>query len=419
MSLLARPLLSAVRRGGPSARLSKCLRRQFGSTSPACAIRATFTMTDDEELNQTLKTIQDTIIFPALLPPRQRKIVFDPKKREYMEENPVIIEVDDQEFRLKSLDRFHGIENSKTIFIKALSRMRTPADWANLAPLLAGYKKAGIQLLNCHWGKVARLAGSNGNIQAVIECAKQWRETGLTLANREMMTRIFVHNNERIYKSGYDKSKTLRALAQSEMLLDLLSMPQHALPVSESGSSPACARLIRGMHLYATCSAMIARQKDGEDISKEIGLLRGQLTSYMSIWDSTSLEDIGQIPELSDLNPTADRQAVKRRRRSSALNGCGYIQVISQVLKGIELAVQLVGYDARYLTRVRDALEAHLKGFVRTAYNWEEYWKDEYATIVGRRPQWPPNERPAAEAQPRTEEAGESHLEASGGTSTV
>ncbi|PHH70694.1 hypothetical protein CDD80_5792 [Ophiocordyceps camponoti-rufipedis] len=356
------------------------------------AIPAVFTPSDNKELDQVLEQIQYTIIFPALLPTKQQKIIFDPSKREYMEENPVVIEVENQEFRLRPLDRLKGIENANTLFVKALCKMETPKDWSNMATLLAGYKKAHVVLRKSHWGQMVRRASSSGNMQAVIECIKQWNETVFMMASHEVACRLFAGNNERIYRDDADLKKTRRVWAQSEMLMDLLNRPEHSLKVKDPRDRLFNFRLIRGMHLYAMCSAINANKQAGEDIDKDMGILRDEVARIMSMWEANMLDRIEELPELKLLNPSVERYGGLKFRGpkvTKALNGYMFVTVLAQNIRAMELAMELVGDDARYLQQVQDAIEKYMGEFTRTAIKARPTWKDQYETITGRRPNWP------------------------------
>ena len=171
-------------------------------TPISVAVRAVFSETENDELRNVLKMIQEKIILPAYLPEKQRRIVFDPKKRSYLEQNPIIIEVDGLEHKFSSIDRFKDVENSKKALSRALEHMHTPEDWTNLGPLLAGYRRAGIRLKAKHLGKIVRVAGTRGQIFAVIECAKQSDKTGFTLKNPEVVARVFAFINDKISKAA-------------------------------------------------------------------------------------------------------------------------------------------------------------------------------------------------------------------------
>ncbi|RDA91412.1 hypothetical protein CP533_6903 [Ophiocordyceps camponoti-saundersi (nom. inval.)] len=386
---MLRPMLFAVGRGAILPRLSTCSRRQFSSTSPAWIVRAVFRKTENEELNKVLQNIQEKIIFPAYLPPKQRKLVFDADKRDELEMNPVIIEVEDQEYRFPPLDRSKDIPNHRNAFLDAIYNMQTTSDWDNLATLLAGYRKASIDLRSTDFGKMCRLADRTGNIQTIIECAKQWQETGFKISSWEFVHRILLSNNAKIYNNSDDRQQAIHAYRQVLVVLDMLLRPEHSLLKLENQPKPPYSPLVRGLHLYALCSAIKAKQLDGKDVEKDMSSLREELKTFTSLWTEDVMSKIDEIPEVQFINPS---HCTRRKGRQTGVNGFAYLQIVSQAARACELAIELVGDDARYLNQVRDAIDAHITEFVKSAWGRNETWDDVYEKIMGRRPDWPPHE---------------------------
>ncbi|KAK5990102.1 hypothetical protein PT974_08366 [Cladobotryum mycophilum] len=344
--------------------------RQF-STSPVHGVRAIFAETDNAELNTILTTIQEKIILPAYLPEKQRKMVFDPKMKSHLEQNPVIIEVEGLEHKFSSIDRFKGVENSKGILNRALHSMQSQEDWANLGTLLAGYRKAGIRLKADHWGKIVRMAGKSGNIYAVIECAKQADKTGLRFINGESVVRVLSFVNGKVTDSNFGVDETTQALKWAELVLDLLQRPDHAIEGLPTRERLHFSRVVRGMTLFTRASAFKVKQQAGESIEQDLVLLEDDAAEFAS------------------LNPTVERNSTpKGAKITKALNGSAYVKVIAQGIKGIALAREILGETAQGLAPVEVALSNHLKEFVQTSKSPTTGWDQEYQKIVGHAPQW-------------------------------
>ncbi|KAK9436054.1 hypothetical protein VB005_10859 [Metarhizium brunneum] len=381
---MASALRSLRHQAGPS-RLDKISRRQFSSTAPN-AVRAIFSETDNTELNNILNSIQEKIILPAHLPEKQRKIVFDPKKRSHLEQNPIIIEVDGLEHKFSSIDRFKGIENSKKALSKALDNMHSAEDWANLATLLAGYKKAGIKLKANHWGKIVRVAGTKGHIFAVIECAKQSDKTGFVFRTPEMVVRVLAFVNDKITESAWDASETKQALKWAEAVLDLLQRPEHAVSSQRTRERLHFSRLVRGMTVFARASAV----KVGQAAERDINLLRDEVALLSSLWEDAVNKDLFEVPEFANLNPLVERNASDNGNHiPEALNGSAYIQVLTQNIRGIELAQEALGGDAESMSPILNSLKSHLQDFAAKSETRTEVWAEEYEKVMGSKPNWP------------------------------
>ncbi|ODA80012.1 hypothetical protein RJ55_02970 [Drechmeria coniospora] len=353
------------------------------------AVRAVFAETDNSELNAVLQTIQEKIILPAYLPEKQRKLVFNPKMRSYLEQNPIVIEVDGLEHKFSSLDRFKGIENSKRILNQALDKMETTSDWSNLGTLLAGYKKAGIKLMAKHWGRVARVAGTRGHVFAVIECAKQADKTGLLLTNRELVVRVLAYVNAKITESKWDATETKQALCWAEQVLDLLQKPEHMLSTKRARDRLHFSRLVRGLALFARASALQVKKDAGEPVEKDVVLLKDELALLGSLWEGSLEKDLSELEEFALLHPTLERNSSPNGTRNpKGLNGSAYVQVLAQNIKGISLARKLLAEEAKILAPVEGALEKHLGDFVKTAHGRSKGWEDVYAEATGKQPSW-------------------------------
>lgn len=267
--------------------------------------------------------------------------------------------------------------------------MESREDWSNLATLLAGYKKAGIRLNASHWGKIVRLAGSNGNIHVVIECAKQSDRTGLVLSNRETAVRVLTFVNEKITNSNRGKTETKQALKWAEIILDLLQRPGHATTTEPTQNRLHFSKLVRGMILFTRASAIQVKQQAGEAVEKDLEALKDDVELLGSLWKDAPTENLLEIEEFAKLNPTVERSATgKGSRIPQALNGSAYVQALAQNMKGISLAREIAGSGAGALEPAEKALDKHLQQFIKTSQSSTEGWAQEYEKIVGKAPNW-------------------------------
>ncbi|KAG5950705.1 hypothetical protein E4U53_004534 [Claviceps sorghi] len=384
VSLASRSL--GRQRGLPSSGFASRWRRNFSST--ACnAVRAVFTETDNAELNSILKSIQEKIILPAHLPEKQRKIVFDPKKRSFLEQNPIVIELDGLEHKFSPIDRFKDVENSKKALHMALHQMHSADDWANLSTLLAGFKKASIKLKPKHWGKIVRLAGTRGHVYAVIECAKQSYKTGLFLKNPETVIRVLAFVNDKISNSSGAAAESRQALKWVETVLDLLQRPEHAMPAQPTRQRLHFSLPVRGMALFARASAVNAAAAD-----RDLDSLRDEVTLLTSLWNDAVDKDLAEVADFAKLNPALERDASQNQSGNQALpglNGSAYVQVLAQNIKGVQIAQQLLGQEAEALSPILKTLETHLQDFATKSERRKKGWADEYEKVMGQEPDWP------------------------------
>lgn len=339
------------------------------------------------ELNTILNSIQETIILPAHLPTKQRKLVFNPRNRSHLEQNPIIIEVEGLEHKFSPIDRSKDIENSKTALFRALTKMQSAEDWANLPTLLAGYQKAGIKLKDDHMGRIARLAGTNGQIYTIIECAKQSSKTGLLFRTPEIAVRTLASVNDKITESSWDANETKQALKWTETVLDLLQRPEHAPIAQNTRDRLHFSRLVRGLALFARASAA----KVGQASEREMNLLRDEVALLVSLWEDAVNKDLWEVPEFANLNPTVERYAGEHGdspRHRQALPGSAYVQTFAQYIKGIELAEEVLGGEAKALSPILNTLKSHLQDFAARSANKADRWEEEYEKVMGSKPNW-------------------------------
>lgn len=358
-------------------------------------VRELFVETKHEELDQTLKEIQNTIILPSYLPKKQRKIVFDKTKTARLEQDPIVIEVEGYEHKFSTINRFKDVANSKAIFREATRLMQSTGDWSNLGALLAGYQKAGIKLKGDHYGNLFRRAGESDAIYTVLECAKEGDKTGLYLNNSEAVSKILLYSNKKVVTSGWDLKKTKQAFTCSQAVLDLLLREEHAPSENQRLSIRQLhfSKPVRGMMLFSRAAAVKAKQDAGEPVDQDLVSLQEEATTFESMWRKAvganlADEDNGANYDFRVLNPTLEKLRGRKSGAPGAVNGMAYVQIIAQGVRGIELTKELVGDKANGLLPIHETLETHLAGFVESSPSPPINWDAEYETFVGRSPAW-------------------------------
>ncbi|KAG5998444.1 hypothetical protein E4U52_000090 [Claviceps spartinae] len=363
--------------------------RSFSSSAAHNAVRPIFNKTQNEELDAVLKTIQNMIILPAYLPEKQRKLIFDPAQRAYLEKNPVIIEVSGLEHRFAPINPFRDLENSKKLYNKAIDNMRSREDWENLATLLAGFRKAGIKLKPEHWDKTVRLAATQGYVNVILECAACAEETGLFFRKPEVVARVLAFSNDKISSKPTSNAEAKKALKSVELVLDLLQRPGHAYnPGEPTHKRMHFSRLVRGMVMYARAAYVQTCQ---EPTAKDKELLRDDALLLTTLWKDALDKDLSQVMEFAKLNPTMVRMTegeVRKAKVPEGLNGSAYIQVVAQNIKAMKVAQEILGEEAASLSPIVEVLEKHLHKFAVKSERRTAVWDKAYEKVMGEKATW-------------------------------
>lgn len=348
-----------------------------------------FTETENEDLNALFKEIQEKIIFPAHLPVKQRDIVFDAQKRSYLEQNPIVIELDGQEHKFSTINRFTEIPNSKSILDEALKKMHTKEDWDNLGTLLHGYHKAGIKLSHTHVAKIIRMAGQSGQIFSILECAKQVQKTNLALNQKEYVVQVLNFINEKIVSSSWDPKETTQAAKWTKLVWELIQRPGHLDESLSPVSRLHYSAIVQGLKLFTEASAIKAKQAASEDVGADLQELKAAVDQLLTVWGERYTEDLTKDSDLKDLIPALDK--TNKRGHFTSMAPSYFVRAIAQNIKAMEMTQELLGDSAKDLTPIKAALDAFLGDFVKSIDRIHKSPDDIpriYEEITGRKPAW-------------------------------
>lgn len=348
-----------------------------------------FAETKNPQLNEILTEIQEKIILPAHLPEKARKLVFNPDKSDYIQRNPVTIEVDGLEHTFKTIDRFHDVPNSMKAFAEATKLMKTKEEWDNISTLLAGYKKAGIKLKRWHADAVTRRAGHHGQPYVVIECAQQVEKTGLSLQRDCTVILLLASINRKIISPKGEESETQQALKWNKMVWDIIQRPEHLAKNTPPRRQPHMNPVIRGMILFSQASAVKEQQAAGAPVDDLIRELRDNVEFITSAWAERESDDLTSSPYLNPINsrvkPNSDNY-VPERQHVSPFN---YILTLTENIRAIELAQEIIGEDAKDLQPIHDLMEKHIEDFIMMSPDKNSFgWDMAYERVTGRQPSW-------------------------------
>jgi len=341
--------------------------KQF-STTPRQNLRALPTPTENAKLNEILNVIQDKIILPAYLPQKQRRIVFNPKKKGYLSQNPIDIEVEGHEHRFQTLNSHKDIPDARKQLYDAIDTMESKEDWANVGTILWGYRKAGVRLNQRAYDKIIRLACDSGNVGMVIGCLKQAHLTGMWITEREQVIRIVNAINAR-WDGSLEQAK--QASSWVRTLVDIIQRPENAEEVSKAikkrqladsglGMSPHFSVLGRTAMLQTRAVTIQAKTQVEESVEDDLVALKDDLATVQTLW-APQLKEGKALAENAEL-----AQARPSRQAFFSLNGSEYVKSLAWSIRGIRTSQQVAEEAAAPLLPLVDNLEQYAREFIQS-----------------------------------------------------
>ncbi|KAI1766336.1 hypothetical protein GGR53DRAFT_464404 [Hypoxylon sp. FL1150] len=208
-------------------RIAGSTQRTFSCSTRRNASIAHFTPTSSKQLDDLLSMIRHKIILPSYLPTEQRKKIFSPKYEKKLQSDPIIIEIDGEILKFRYQNLFTDVPQTRRSVVTAVSQFETPADFANLRPLLEGVAGAGRKFPHSYYAKILRVVGAKGYVYEMIECARGVARTGYRLDSSEKANELLHFVQMKAVNSEWDEAQTAKALRWAEMVLELLQEEAH------------------------------------------------------------------------------------------------------------------------------------------------------------------------------------------------
>lgn len=326
-------------------------------------VRALFRETDNAELNKVLGVIQEKIIFPAYLPDKQKKIVFSPKKQNYLRQNPIVIELEGVEHRFEHINQQKDLPAPNKLLNQVLDAMETPADWDNLPTLLAGYYKGGINTSGAIFsGKVTRKATDKGSVLPIVECAKQNADTGFFIGTREQIAHLLRTVCKRVDTSKDNLERMGSAIKMADQVFGVLQRPDH---VKQYGAEKSRDMLQfsatgRGLALYSRAQYYKALKDAGESTESALASLIDEIHVLSSVWAQNLGKGILSMTDFQELYPWKD-ELTTESKTVSCLTGHRYVDVLARNIRALEIVQDLARDHPEDFTTVAALIEQNLK----------------------------------------------------------
>ncbi|EEP78995.1 predicted protein [Uncinocarpus reesii 1704] len=254
--------------------------RYFSSTSPySKEFLAAFKPSSSPELDALLTNFRQNLLIPLSLSSRHRRLIYRDRFAEQIKDNPISVNVggeEEESYRLRhmTLTDHPGDKELRQM----VSLMKTHNDWLNMIPFLIGLQNANRPLSTKRLAWVVRKAGLAGQAGVMLEAAKQWRRTGVTLNDPAIATALFLairYNAQQVDFKGEEAQKALR---QARTAAELLDAPEHTAtdPKRDAKRLPGIIAI-----LLELSAAEALNSGEGKDVRGEV---RAYAQRVISTW---------------------------------------------------------------------------------------------------------------------------------------
>ena len=217
-----------------------------------------------------------------------------------------------------------------------LQLMKSQDDWQNLPGFLEELKISKRKLDAGLQEKMVRVASKAGRQDVIVECAKRVGRTGFALSDVKLVREVFWGLYEKAMRAGWQEEETALALAQAELVAELLEDHGHRGRRALGKGDPRCRPEVIGVLL-----ALSTKNVEG----KTVEVLDGKVATYaarlQATWHNADLE----ASELG-LQPDSWQEANYR------------LQLWVPVLRGMRLATELLDPKAPVGMWIRKELPA-------------------------------------------------------------
>ncbi|KAK3901398.1 hypothetical protein C8A05DRAFT_34914 [Staphylotrichum tortipilum] len=317
--------------------------------------------TSSPELTELLNEYRQKVILPTYLVPEQRKKIYKRRLEKYLVNDPVTMEIDGVVHKFRYVDVTKDVPSTPKTWAAALRLMQTPADFANIRPLLEGLKRAhraltpAMQHRMVRWAGAHAAGGSGGALQVVLDAARSVRRTGFALSSSELVGQVLLALQGPAINGGWSEAETRTALKRVRGVLDMLESDEAHAPRAETAGAFPFFRdpqmLAYHLHLVA---AIAVHHHAGADRD---GIVAKYAAELVALWpEGAGLLDLQ--PEEAYADPAKMKYLLDRNV---------YLWYAAPVLSALgmaakmvepELAKQLQSRAAKVESEVKDALNS-------------------------------------------------------------
>ncbi|KAK2733693.1 hypothetical protein FQN57_001973 [Myotisia sp. PD_48] len=243
-------------------------RRTFSSTvSKLKPPLPVFKPTASPELDGLLERFRNTLFIPRWLPLKHRKLITKQSQATKLQENPITLKIggkSDQSFTLKPI-RLDQLP-TKAETERVVELMKTPEDWQNLIPFLAGMQFSGRKLSLRQWEAIIRKAGLNGGEEAIYKAAVENHVTALSLKFPSLTLHLLRAIRRKAADADFKGQPVDDAVRQVEAVARLLNSEAHTNSdlASDPKRLPEVIGAMLEIHAAKALNSYGGQDKDGK-----------------------------------------------------------------------------------------------------------------------------------------------------------
>jgi hypothetical protein len=226
--------------------------RSFSSTTPVSSALPAFVPTRNSEFDGIIEDLRLKHFFPASLKQNARKVLYQQKNRQLLEDNPRIVEFGGKQTQYQYIERHTEVPNRGDLLRKAVDIIADGGEkeWANLPVLLQAFHKI-VQkpVEDKHIEKLIRKAGVHNKLASFIKCLHMVDRTGLSLKNDTVLEALLLAIRRRASTGGFQRIATTAALKYGTEVADLLETEEHGTARVLGANDPRTRPQVIGLFL--------------------------------------------------------------------------------------------------------------------------------------------------------------------------
>lgn len=222
--------------------------------------------------------------------------MYKDKYKRMLTSEPVLANVNGEEFKLEHIDRTIDVPNMTSSLYKILALMQDKRDWDNLPLLLRGMTRTGIRRkAHLHY-VIVKQAALAGRLDVALECVRMASETGFYLSDIRLVERLVLKIQANAMDSDWGSKETKKALSWVETISTLLEEEKHRSKSVSVKEDPRMSPVVMGV-LLELASIRASWHLDGKDEDGKVA----RYTNILLDLDFDALKPVEKSPDNDQL----------------------------------------------------------------------------------------------------------------------